>query len=550
MECRRQWRGSCHGAVILALAALSLLASPLAGFALEADDWRLPADNHVAEKMPMALVHPRPEASDWAYAKNAHPGLRWEIPVVVQGGAWPFQYSIADNGGASGLTIGAELERTREAGFIVHRVTPDYGVLSWDTPVEGEYDILVRVRDQSDNTLDVSVSLTVGANGWVFVDADHGDDANGDGSLNSPFRSVQRIHDGGADFADHRVYLSGVVAMDGNTKSGNLRIHRSQSPNTPVVWVGWPGRQAVLEAYQGKISLNAPDFYLANLEHRHAADFYQDDGSFIHMISAWSNTDRLTFHDVNFSRFHGNPVNVDWGNSSVIMFTSLSTPRQHVAVVNNRLSGDNGIFTSAYTLRHSVFEKNRAIDANFVTGEASTWAIFWIKRDNEFMTLRANEFWDNNSWGTPGNLSAAMGMDAARNIEFAYNTIHTPYDAGNDRRGAIKLFTNSSQSAYSWTADTPVWLYRNSLTHRLNYEGGNLVNMPDNNVITERNVLAPRLWPEHRFLLNIENLDQAEFFDQQMKLTGSARNDYLGRYGAELAVIDEDAIFSDRFQAL
>lgn len=60
-----------------------------------------------------------------------------------------------------------------------------------------------------------------------------------------------------------------------------------------MVWVGWPGRQAVLEAFEGKISLNAPDFYLANLEHRHAEDFYQDDGSFIHMITAWSNTNRF-----------------------------------------------------------------------------------------------------------------------------------------------------------------------------------------------------------------------------------------------------------------
>src|SRR5690606_21211041 len=131
-------------------------------------------------------------------------------------------------------------------------------------------------------------------------------------------------------------------------------INRSDYRHTPAVWVGRPGGNAVLEAYEGRISLTAPDFYLANLEHRHHIDFVQDHGNYIHMITAWGNTARVTMHDVNFSRFHGHPVNADLGNSSVIMFTDQGSPRNHVAIVNNTLSGDNGIFTSTYQLHHSV----------------------------------------------------------------------------------------------------------------------------------------------------------------------------------------------------
>lgn len=531
---------------LLVVSGFVIEAPAMAGTA--ATGWLLPADHYVPAKMPMTVVHPRnAQAPSWAYARNAHPGIRWEIPIVIQGGAWPFRYELVDNGGATGLAIGGELARRIDRGFVVHERTPDYGRLWWQDPVAGSYSLLVRVHDQGGDHLDVPISLTVGTAGWVFVDADAGNDDTGDGSDAAPFRTIQRIHDGGMAFADHRVYLSGVVPMDGNHPSGDLGINRTDLRHTPAVWVGKPGGNAVLEAYQGRISLTAPDFYLANLEHRHHIDFVQNHGSYIHMITAWGNSARLTLHDVHFSRFHGHPVNAGLGNSSIIMFTDQGSPRNHVAIVNNTISGDNGIFTSTYQLHHSVIENNRAVNARFVTGEASTWAVFWIKRANEHISVRGNEFWDGNFWGSPGNLSAALGMDAARNIEFAYNTVHTTYDGAGHRHGAIKLFTLSSQPNYTWTPATPVWLYRNSLRHRLNYEGDNLVNMPNGNVITERNVLQPRTWPSHPFLLNIDNLDAGTYFDASMKLSGAARDAYLGRYGAEIAVPLGDLIFANGF---
>ncbi len=535
------------GASLVALigSVMILVAPAFAGIG----DWQLPAGHYVPSKMPMTVVHPRnAQAASWAFAKNAHPGIRWEIPIVVQGGAWPFRYEIVNDGGANGLAIGGELARSVDRGFVIHQRTPEYGRLWWNSPVAGSYSLLVRVHDQGGAHVDVPISLTVGTAGWVFVDANAGNDTTGNGTVSAPFRSIQRIHDGGMAFADHRVYLSGVVAMDGNHPSGDLGINRTDFRQTPAVWVGKPGGNAVLEAYEGRISLTAPDFYMANLEHRHRVDFVQDHGSYIHMITAWGNSSRLTLHDVHFSRFQGRPVNADLGNSSIIMFTDQGSPRNHVAIVNNRISGDNGIFTSTYQLHYSVIENNRAVNARFVTGEASTWAVFWIKRTNEWVSVRGNEFWDGNVWGSPGNLSAALGMDAARNIEFAYNTVFTPYDGAGDRHGAIKLFTYSNQPNYVWTPATPVWLYRNSLRHRLNYEGDNLVNMPNGNVITERNVLAPRAWPSHAFLLNTDNLDSASYFDASMKLTGASRGSYLGRYGAEVAVRLADSIFADGFE--
>lgn len=535
----------------IAFILLMLLPSP-ASAGEDLADWRLPAGYRSAARMPMHLVHPRDaESADWAIGKNAHPGVRWEIPIVVQGGAWPFRYEIVDDGGANGLTIGGELARERDKGFIVHRVTDEYGRLWWDDPQTGQYDILLRVTDQDLDTVDVPISLTVGTEGWLFVDGDNGNDSN-DGSVAAPIRTIQRIHDGGEQFDDHRVYLAGTVAMDGNRSNGNLRIAAGSGDDmpAPAVWLGWPDRAAVLEAYEGNLVIDHGDFYMGNLEHRHRADFYQDEGEPIHMMTAWSGTDRLTLHDVHFSRFQGNASNVGLGNSSIIMFTDPDAYRDNVAVVNNHVSGDNGVFTSAYRVRHGVFENNRAAGAHFNTGDSATWALFWMKRYNENITLRANHFGADNQWGSQGNLAGALGLSASRSIEFAFNTLHSPYDPDNSRGGALKMFTNGALSYFTWTEETPVWLYRNSLRRGVDYEGGNLANMPEGNIRTERNVSSPAPWPQHVFLDNEDNLDNDDYFDAGMKLKPPHRDAYLGRYGAEIAEPDSGAVFRDRFESV
>ncbi len=498
------------------------------GGELDPGEWRLPENHYIPGKMSMTVVHPREgEAAEWAYAKNAHPNVRWEIPIVVQGGAWPFRYEILENGGAEGLEIGGELRREKLDGYVFHRVNPEYGVLWWDDPQEGFYEILVRVEDQDANTVDVVVSLTVGVEGWVFVDPANGDDENV-GTIDDPFRTVGRVVEEGAGFANHRVYLHGLVPMDGNRENGNLRIEEGLAPR---VWVGFPGSGAVLEAYEGKLVLASADFYFANLEHRHREDFYQQDGSFIHMITVWGDHPRYTVHDVTFSRFQGDPVNTDLGNSSIMMFTNPDSPRDYVAVVNCTQTGPNGLLTSTYFLRYSVFEKNRVKNADISLADGSVWSVIFVKGgNNEFLTLRANEFWEENEWNAG---SGALGLMAARNIEFAYNVINTPWSAG--RRGAMVFWTNSPLADYSWTEDTPVWVYRNSFKERLHWEAEALVNMPDGTVIMERNVLDTGDWPLSERLQNIENLDGASYFDEEMRLTAEAR-EYLGRYGAEIAV--------------
>lgn len=500
-------------------------------------DWRLPEGYYEPAKMPMVLVHPRPDAPDWAYASNAYPGLRWEIPIVVQGGAWPFQYAIVDDGGARGLSIGAELTRIEEDGFVVHRITEEYGTLWWDDPVTGQYAIRLRVTDQEGSSLDVDLTLKVGTEGWVFVDAENGDDDSGDGSMGRPFATLKPLYSYDrstpSSFAQHRVVLAGLVPMDGNrldSGGGNLRI--ADDDRAPRIYIGWPGRDAVLEAFEGKISLDAPDFYLAHLELRHRADYVPDTGSYLHMITAWDNTDRFTMHRVHVSRFQGVPYNEGYGNSGFVMFVDNGRGRAHVAMVGNTFSGPSGVITSTYSLRESVFERNVVRDAELSLGDGSVWSLIYLKRGNEHVSVRANEIWQNNTWDPSVGLSA-LGMDQSRLVEFAYNVLRAPWDDG--RHGALKVFTNSHASSYTWTEDTPVWIYRNTLSRRVSWEGANLDNAVDGLVRFERNALHEGTFPVHARVLLDGNLEGMPIVDEQMQLLAPLRAEYLGRVGAEIA---------------
>lgn len=229
----------------------------------------------------------------------------------------------------------------------------------------------------------------------------------------------------------------------------------------------------------------APDFYLANLELRHREDYVPNEGAPVHMITAFGNTARFTMHDVTISRFQGVPVNTGLGNSSIVMFTR-GAPRANVAIVNCTQTGLNGAFTSTYSLRDSVIEKNQTRGAVLALADGSVPALYYIKGDNERVSVRANTFGRDNDW--PAQLSP-IGLSEARSIEILFNVIDTPYTSG--RAGALRLWSNSPLSSYSWTADTPVWINRNSLRRRISWEGGALANMPDGTVRIESNAVDP-----------------------------------------------------------
>src|SRR6188508_355199 len=111
---------------------------------LPANSWKL-AVGHSEGYMTPVIVHPRPDSETGAYARhrNAYPGQPYAVPIVVQGGAWPFYYELLE--GPPGSSIGNQLLKVGD------KLLPldDYGILNIRNPVEGTYSISIRVTDQN-----------------------------------------------------------------------------------------------------------------------------------------------------------------------------------------------------------------------------------------------------------------------------------------------------------------------------------------------------------------------------------------------------------------
>lgn len=500
--------------------------------------WSLSATNYVAAKMPMRLIFPRnTEANSWSYAKNAYPGTKWNIPICIQGGAWPFKYEIISNGGATGLAIGEELTRTTDVptSKTLHTVGADYGVLSWDNPSTGTYSITVRVTDQGLNTVDVPITLTVGTANWLFVDPVSGNDTTGDGSIGSPFATLEKIHNDASTtttYAGNRVYLrAGTTNLDGMTaNNNNLRLIGS---NNPVQYIGYPGEAAVLEAYEGWIVTDgADDFGLFDLTYQYATAYSPGGGTApIYMVNDIGATDRITLFNVDFKDFKGSPANAGAGNSSIVFLPS--NPRQNFAVSRCKQSGTTGTFTCSFKTTYALIEHHSVANATVTTSEASTRNVIHLKDEPSYFTVRACDLWDNNTWALTNNYGAmgVYGQAGANNVEFCWNTSQHPINAATQRGGALYNWGNNVVTQLVEN----IYAYRNSLKQGFRWEGTQQSNMANGTEVHEKNVLDTGTMPSDAKITSTDNIDAATYFDASMELTGASRTNYLGTHGAEVA---------------
>ncbi|MEM7604008.1 MAG: hypothetical protein AAF411_01525, partial [Myxococcota bacterium] len=201
-------------------------------------------------KMPMDVVAPRPmaELSELSVYRYAYAGVRYERPVAVRGGAWPFHYELLR--GPMGMRVGAFLE---ERDGTLER-TPDYGVVQW-TPPEGSdgdvFDVAVRVTDQEGNALIVEWRIEVDRTRFVFV-APAG--SPGDGTREAPLVGFEALYGSAGDtrFAGRiAVFRGGDYTLVGDPEaSGNVRLSGGTSP---TAWLAFPDETPVFDCRRAKI---------------------------------------------------------------------------------------------------------------------------------------------------------------------------------------------------------------------------------------------------------------------------------------------------------
>jgi hypothetical protein len=487
--------------------------------------WQLPPEQFVAAKMPIRLVHPRPdsETNSWARHRKAYPGLEYRIPVSVQGGAYPFYYEIIQ--GPSGMTVGQQIGAA------------DYGILRWTPPgSSGPQTVEVRVTDQEMNSVTARFTLTATTEGFVFIDPKVA--SNGDGTINSPLRDFWLIHgDGDADYNKYAGYIA--YLRDGTHRVANTGGWFPMSANSPMVVLGYPGEAPVINSRNGYISVrsrNGPgDFFFSGIKLKDSNPDRENSRFFSVGGTAGY---RSTFFELSFEGHVAGTVGND--NAHHIHFAAQDGWTEYVTFwgleFRDQASKGSSI-GSTYQTRYVVVENNLfgAAKAGFTPNAA-----VFMKQESTMWSLRRN-------------ISLVQGFRSGTLLQYASDRKSPPqpqlaemcYNLLRSGEGGTVITTARATSGA--TAENPAgnpgnttWVYRNTILGRVNGTDRRY-----NTMVFEANVyLTDSEYYEDdaggRVVIVAGNdltgksSDIGSVLDGEYRLKGSHRSSFLGKRGHEI----------------
>lgn len=515
----------------------------------------LAAGKFIPAKMPLAperIVLPRPDAetSTRAFHRNGHVGLPYELPIVVQGGSWPFVYELIE--GPAGATLG------RAHG------DPGYGILRWTPSANGPFSFTVRVRDQDGGSVQFSWSGVVSGTWARFVDATRGSDSSGSGTLAAPWRTLAhayaQVQDGGALCLRAGQYQAPAEAM-------NMAVSGGTGAGRVGSLIGWPGEAATIDC---------STLASANFAWYNSSDTYVGHLSFIGGPSGQANPRCFVSLSVNHRCYQyrlsfdsptvGTAAGGGDDNNSCLFLGAGGAVRSYVAQVFctfRRLHETNNGFSAidTYQTRYLVVADN-VYDAPAVsTARYALWIKGWEQED---VSVRGNRW--TQAWGgslIEVSMSASAGAFSARRIEICFNTLVA-------RAGATAM---NFGSAPSGPERGPIWIYRNTLVGMpviarrswpliISFENDVVVHdvTPFGGTVSGKLLMSDPNAPAGRFYdpalrenitltsLNMECHGSSSdgIVDAQHRLTGAWRTRYLGSHGAE--IVPPDRLFGDGFE--
>jgi len=405
---------------------------------------QLPVGNFEPAKMPLNLIYPRPDTETQTHARHRlmHSQMIYEIPIGIQGGAWPLHYEIIT--APPGSTIGTYNTTT---GF-----DADYGVLTVPAQGSGTYNITVRVTDQEGSSIDAIWSAEGDDSKFTFIDSAFAGTSTG--THDNPLKSTDDWYLG--DNSD-TTYLNQVVVL--KQGSGNYVITGDPASNNNMVLdptaktpslIAYPGDTPVFDCSGCKINTNnLADLTVFGIKFTGA----RQDVNNAHFIWCKNQTDRFTFWGCEFDNFSKGLVGTD--NNSPVFVSARNGIKRYGYFAdntwNNIQNGDssNGSYCDFYDVSDLLIERNT------VSNSESTYG-FWFKGTTAFVTVRANTCIDNNdgrqiTFGY-GNESALLPHDN----EACWNQCVIPFaDTGQD----IILWAMSN----GWGGQTyNSYMYRNT----------------------------------------------------------------------------------------
>ncbi len=481
--------------------------------------WKLAEGHFIPAKLPLTIISPRPAdeiGADSSY-RWAHEEVRYQMPIGVLGGAWPFRFELIE--GPPGMTIGAQLQPDGD-----HLVRPpDYGVVTWTPPAGSEGQSLsyrVRVLDQEDNEATVTVELTVSASKFLFVAPDDGS-PQGSGTIDAPLRGFAAMFEGlsaAATYAGRHVYFRGgnYLLEGGSDTNGNARIGGGGKPK---VWRAFPDEEPVFDCSTAKVIFNGgemDDCCFTGIRWEHG----RQDVANAHFIWATTQFDRGLFWRNTFFDLQMGTTGND--NPAAIFFSAAGGHRQYLAVLSNAFvemgpGGGNGVAGyDSYGQDYALFEDNEARDCT------STYCL-WLKGGHRWTTVRGERAVVGNDTGTV-LLNIMLGRDGgterSEQVEVSYCAATTP--SGHALR--FHWATTADQNG-------PVWIYRCTVAGDVG-----ALHTDTADVTLERCLFTDADPPTGATTVYADMVTVTDGdLDAGLELVGDARTSYLGTHGVEIA---------------
>ncbi len=354
----------------------------------------LAAGHWVAAKMPLNLVHPRPDSETIpatgpvfarhhiAYYDGVN-SVQFESPCKWQGGARPHVYQIIS--GPSWLKIGATY------GSPMYGIL--YGIPTGAISKASPATVVVRVFGQDKVSSDMTATLWTSSalTDFIFADSVNGNDAN-TGAINSKFKTLVPImgtSNGQVTFPGSRVYLSGSFQWP--TQSGSTAgYYQLDQSKVPCVFMALPGSAVTISANLVQIQdagAGCSDLYFAGSGTSRLAIVGSATAALDTHTFELYNPNRCTWWNVDFQ----NPINQANGsntNSTSIFTSNSGIVKSYYTILGCTETGRSGGAGNSMLMTAMFSVKNVVFEFNTIAGQAGFGVFF--KDSNTFVTAAYN----------------------------------------------------------------------------------------------------------------------------------------------------------------
>lgn len=511
-------------------------------------DWQLDP-GHYEGHFPLHVIYPRPDGETESYARHRHayPGIRYEIPIGVQFGKWPYRYELVE--GPEGASM---VHETLAWNGVDASVVPEgYGVVRWDVPEKappGPHSFHVRVYDQDHDRpdpsfVDVTWTTTAGKDRFVFLDTINGDDSTADGTKEKPFREIAALQD--SKLGGNKVCYIRQTALfdeDDSTFSGGYtptpaRQFRFGSSDDPKAFVAYPGETVhVNTAGQAGFAQSTEDnddvffdgittgftnqsrrnkdnvrvimhwqrsrrstFWRMGCIRSYGGNRKDDNPGFIWYWNAGGSVDDMTGHSYLYAAdCWMDRMNVDPGPEASFDGVGSNGPHLWETYITNRTLAERMTITNSHVINNA-----------FVINKGAA-------RDGEIRACDTTQ-------GNRGSYHIrALGAPGTERVALCYNKTGSPTNTD----GRVSMGQAAQNPPYK-----DIIAYRNSCA-------GSISGAKNEQAISHAyNNIARGIADSVKIIDgNIEHGGEvAAFFDAEMNLIGDARIQQLGTRGAEIA---------------